>query len=192
MKQLLSNLSPKQKAVLFAAVALVLVVVFYFTVLTEQRNYINQLNNEAELQKQRLRIIEKFVLEHPDSDRYMAELDQKITAADQLLPDQPDIGGFLAQLDQTAAASGVKLNQIKPGQALNKAGYREFPIEIIIRGSYADTMTFLTNLESIPRFNSVKNIATQSRQAILESKLSVVIYSYGAVQNQNSNEPTPQ
>lgn len=192
MKQLLSKLQPKQKIVLFAVVMLVMVVVFYSAVLMEQRNYINQLTSQVELQKQQLRIIEKFVLEHPDSDRYNAELDQKFAVADQMLPDQPDISSFLTQLDQTAVASGVKLIQIKPGQPVNKAGYREIPIEIIVRGSYAETMTFLTKLESISRFNSVKNIATQSRQAMLESKLSLIIYSYGVIQNQNSTEPTPK
>jgi type IV pilus assembly protein PilO len=183
VKQLLTKLQYKQQIALFAFIMLIPAVAFYSLVLTEQRAYIRQLTGQAEIRKQQIDGIEKFVLEHPDADRYQGELDQKLAVADQMLPDRPNMSSFLIQLDQTAAASGVKVAQIKPGQPVNKAGYREIPIEIIIKGTYAQTMIFLTKLESLSRFDSVNNIAMQSQQTMLESKLSIVIYSYGVNRN---------
>ncbi|MPM65915.1 hypothetical protein SDC9_112819 [bioreactor metagenome] len=65
-------------------------------------------------------------------------------------------------------------------------------MEIVVQGSYIRTLSFLDKLESLPRYAMITNISTQSKQNVLETKLTLVIYSFGVVQNQKPAEPAPK
>lgn len=189
MKRNLTTIQPKHKVILFITSTLLVILLFYFLWLVPQTQRIGDLSNQVGFEKQRNGQIESFALAHPNSDEYLLEVDQKVFTVNQLLPNELDVSDFLVQLNQTAITSGVRLVQIKPAQPVNKSGYREIPVEILIRGSYFQTLNFLTKFDNVPRFAMINNISTQSRQNILESKLSVSIYCYGVTQTQNSAGP---
>lgn len=192
MKFAIESLQPRQKIGLCIIGALITFILFYLVVLAPQKNRIAQLQNELQVERARIDTIENFVIAHPNSDKYLNELDQKIFQIDKMMPNQPELSEFLSLLDHTMQSSGVQLAQIKPAIAINKNGYIEIPVDILIKGNYYQTLNFLTQLEDLPRFVTVTNIATQSKQRTLETKISAIIYSYGVTVNQNQNEPAPK
>lgn len=191
MKFAINTLNSKQKIILFAVGIVLTYLLFFLFIWTPQSQRITELRNELQLERSRINVIEAFVIAHPNSDKYIIELDQKIVLVDKMFPNQPEISDLLSLLNQTSQNSGVQLVHVKPTAPINKSGYREIPIDILIKGDYFQTLNFLNKLESLPRLVLVTNISTLSKQKTLETKLSGIIYSYGVTVNQNQNQTQP-
>lgn len=179
----------KYKNYLFLVLIVFILWTFYFIILSPKIQRMSALENELQFEQQQVAMIETFALAHPNSDEYVSEVNRGATLVDQLLPNQPDVSAYLFQLNKVAYDCQVQVSHIKLGTVLNKNGYREIPIEIIIKGPYFQTLKFLDKIENLPRFAMVTNITTQSQQNILESKLTISLYSYGVTANFNAAEP---
>ncbi len=155
------------------------VLLCYNYVLIPQYLRINELTATRNELIQKNTNIQDFAKKNPDTSKYLAEIKRKNVLADALLPNKADIASFLIQLESTAAASGLQMCEIKPGQSISKAGYLEVPVEVIIKGSFGQLLAFLQKLDNVARFNSVSNVSIRSHQGVLDSKLTIVIYSYG-------------
>jgi len=172
-----TNLPAQVKIVLFIVFLLSCVLLFYIGLLRPQQTRIAELSNRVHSEQQKVQVVEKFALAYPNVDRHLAGLENKFIQTSRMLPDYPDIREFLLQVEAAANGSGVKLLQIQPGICVNKEGYWEVPIEIMTRGSFFQTITFLKKIEDCPRFNSVVRLSLQSQTWGLESNFVVVIYS---------------
>jgi len=187
----LKKLEIKHKIILFGAGIAAVIVVFYLYLWLPQTERIAALTAQYQTERQRVQTIEAFANAHPDIGAYETELNNKLAQVDKMLPNNAEISEFIIEAENIAKISGVQLLRIKPAPAVNKNGYREIPLEMVVKGNYFQTLSFLKKLEEITRFNSVLNLATQSKNGDLESKLSVVIYSYGVTQ-QNPAEQVKQ
>lgn len=179
MKFSLASLQEKHKIGLFAASLVVIAWLFYSYVLLPQNLRIAELKVQCQAGGQQVQLIEAYAAAHPDIEHYLNELDGKIGQVSKILPDNNNIRDFLVQAEQAAKESSVRLSQIKPGQAVNKNGYREIPVEIAVKGSYFQILEFANKLENGPRFNTITNISMRAQQGILDNTVSVIIYSYG-------------
>lgn len=183
------KLEDKHKIFLFIVALLGLLSTSYYSVIMPQMEDVARLQNQYESERQRVQILETFALNHPDINKYVKELNAKAEAVDKSLPNDLEVARFLVEIESVSkAAGGVQLAQIKPAQAINKNGYREIPIEILVRGTFTQMLNFLKKLEETQRFHSIANMSIQSQKNILESKITVLIFSYGIVQNAT---PTP-
>lgn len=177
-----ANLSLKYK-VLFAVLltACGIGVYYKYVILVQEAEKLG-LRQRCAMLGQEIRGIEKFAITHPD-DQYQTELDTRKAQVDKLLPNGADISDFLLEAEEAACKSGIKLLLISPGNILPKQGYCEIPVEVIISGDYFHILEFYKRLQT-SRLNTVKNINIATKQGALESKLSLVIFSYG---NHNDN-----
>lgn len=146
-----------------------------------QQARITELKEQLERERQEVQILEAFSLAHPSIDKYIGELKVKHAAVDQMLPAETRLGEFILAAQQAADDAGVELLQIKPMTPLNKAGYREIPVEILVRGGFFASTHFLRKLEEGPRFTLVQNLSVFSRAGELESKLILGVFSFGAM-----------
>ncbi|SDF08836.1 Pilus assembly protein, PilO [Sporolituus thermophilus DSM 23256] len=175
----LDKIGIKHKIILFMVAVIAALWLFGIFIFLPQQARRAELAAQYRLAREKLEQLEAFALAHPDADRYLAELGAKLGEAEKKLPNEPDVGGFLMEVERASRESGVHLLHVQPGLPANKNGYRQIPVEILVRGNYFQTLTFLNKLESAARFNSVVNMTMQSRGGSLESKLSVLIFSYG-------------
>ncbi|WP_425060714.1 hypothetical protein SCACP_14570 [Sporomusa carbonis] len=193
MTALLAKLETKHKLYILGLGVVLLTTLFYILVLSPQRDRIAELKSEYQAESQRVKTIEAFAMNHPDLDQYLNELDNKLAQSDNKLPGQPEVGEFLKDVEQAAKGSGIQLSEIKPSPAANKESYREIPVEINVKGTYLQTLDFIKKLEDSRRFNAVTNVNIQAKQGSLESKLNLIIYSYGvapgAVSNKQQSQP---
>lgn len=90
-----------------------------------------------------------------------------------------------------AAASGVKLTNIKPAAMVDRAGYREMPIEVSVEGNYHATLAFLKKLEDGERFNLPTGFLVQRKQDKLTTRLNMQIFCYGVTPRPAAGAATP-
>lgn len=182
------NPAGRYKILLFIAGIIAIIVVFYYSILVPQRMHIRQLTDALQAERRQVRKIEAFAGAHADIGLYQQETDAKLATVTRLLPDQPEISEFMLAVEQAAKAGGLELQQIKPEQFENKAGYRELPLEVTVQGTYFQTLDFLKRLEGLERFNSIVHMTVKSQSGNLTSKFRIMIYCYGTTQPATSGE----
>lgn len=186
----LKKLFVRHKILLGIAGILTVIVVFYYSILIPQQAKISQITAVLQSERRLVGVIEAFAGAHPDIGQYEQELNAALATVNQLLPDQPKISEFIVAVEQAARASGLELQQIKPLQPVQKAGYREIPLELTVQGTYFPTLNFLKKLEGLERFNSVVSMTVRAQPDHLTSDLRIMIYCYGEPQQTAIAEQT--
>lgn len=166
----------KHKAVLVLIVILLAVWAVTSSVFLPQREELAALGEQHRMEQHQVQIIKAYAINHPDIDTHLAELDNRWALISKALPDNPGISEFLIELEAAANQSGVALVQVKPTQPVNKEGYQETQLEVLIRGSFFQVLNFVKQMEEGSRFSVITNITVHSQQGVLESKLAVQIY----------------
>lgn len=176
-----------KKQLLIVALVVTLTSYFFYTsLIVPQRQQLIELEVQQNSEVQKLKQIDDFVQEHPNQEDYLAELDGRIVQLNALLPSNPDVGDFVIELQQAAYSSQVEVFHISPKTYLNKNGYYEIPIEVGVRGHFFNIVEFIKRSESLARFISTATVNIQVKQGLLECKIPMVIYTFGALPEQGS------
>ena len=192
MEKITAKLETRHKIFFFVLGLAIVVMVFYTYVYQSQQQCLAQLNTDLQMTKQKVQVLEGFLVQHPDLKQYEKELQDKTDLVNSKLPADKDISSFIMQIEDSAKKTNVKLNRVKPIGEENKENYRGIKGELDITGDYFQTLEFLKKLEQLQRFNTVTDMSVQAKDEILNSKLSLLVYSYGvtpteANKTQNNN-----
>lgn len=171
------KLEIKQKLILLGVVSLLAVGLTTLLLILPQLERLEQARAQYQQELRQVQVVEAFVRTHPDTDRYLAELDQKAAALSRGLPENVALGDYLAQLETVANISGVKLVQVKPSPPADKGGYQEIQLAVTVKGGFFQLLNFVKVLDGGPRFCAITKVSVQSQQGGLESQLAVNIYS---------------
>ena len=147
--------------------------------LVPQEAKISELNRQLQAERQKITVVENFILAYPDADKRLFELQQSLARVEKALPGSLDVSVFMSQLERDAVASGVRLVNIKPSVMVDRSGYREMPIEVSIEGTYFATLAFLKKLEDGERFSLPTAFLIQRKQDKLLTRLNLQIFCYG-------------
>lgn len=153
--------------------------IIYIFLLLPQWDEINQLTAQCITKRHQIKVVEDFLLAHPNPEQHAVELDKKLLFVNTMLPDNPEISSFLIEVEQLSKKSGVQLNYVKPTKFTNKETYREYEIELLINGTFMQSMSFFNSFENNSRFTNVSTITMLAGKKDLESKLTAEIYNYG-------------
>ena len=192
MEKITAKLETRHKIFFFVLGLAIVVMVFYTYVYQSQQQCLAQLNTDLQMTKQKVQVLEGFLAQHPDLKQYEKELQDKTDLVNSKLPADKDISSFIMQVEDSAKKTNVKLNRVKPIGEENKENYRGIKVELDITGDYFQTLEFLKKLEQLQRCNTVTDMSVQAKDEILNSKLSLLVYSYGvtptkANKTQNNN-----
>jgi len=88
----------------------------------------------------------------------MERVSQTFRLALDYLPKELDIEDLLKKIYSEARAAGVQLTDFKPKDSVSKDFYDELPMEIQLKGSYAQLVTFLGNISKIPRIINIRDV----------------------------------
>ena len=192
MEKITAKLETRHKIFFFVLGLAIVVMVFYTYVYQSQQQCLAQLNTDLQMTKQKVQVLEGFLAQHPDLKQYEKELQDKTDLVNSKLPADKDISSFIMQIEDSAKKTNVKLNRVKPIGEENKENYRDIKVELDITGDYFQTLEFLKKLEQLQRFNTVTDMSVQAKDEILNSKLSLLVYSYGVTptevnKTQNNN-----
>lgn len=161
---------------------------FYILILIPQQNEIAELKNLKQVNDNKIELVEKFVVNHPDISEYDHEIQVNLDNVNKKIPDKHDISNFLAQIKQISQVTNVELLHVKPRSPVSKDNYTCMLIDVEVKGNYFQTINFLKKLKEVERFNSVNKMLMQSSNEFLKTKLELSIYSYGKSTEDNQDQ----
>ena len=147
------------KALAWSAVALVMVVVGWFFLLspaheeldaqrarepalkTDYRSKLGQAVNLAELRKQKLQV-----------EEYVTQLEKQ-------LPGKAEMDALLSDINQAGLGRGLQFELFRPGSVVVKDYYAELPIAIKVSGRYHDIGAFAGDIANLSRIVTLHNLA---------------------------------
>lgn len=179
VRALFKEVKPQYLVVLYLVLVLALGLFVSSLVLYPQQARIADLSQKLQQERQKLAFVEKFILTYPDGEKRLTELQQSLLKVEKALPGTLGVSDFMAQLQRDAQASGVRLINLKPSVLVDRAGYREMPIEVSVEGGYFQTMAFLKKLEDGERFSLPMSFLIQKKQEKLATRLNLQIFCYG-------------
>ena len=146
------------KILTWAAVAVAMVVLGWFTVLSaahdeleaerakepvlkaDYRGKLGQAVNLAELRKQKLQV-----------EEYVTQLEKQ-------LPGKAEMDALLSDINQAGLGRGLQFELFRPGQVAVKDYYAELPIAIKISGRYHDMGAFAADIANLSRIVTLHNV----------------------------------
>ena len=152
------------KALTWSAVALVVVVLGWFFVLsgehdqldaeqnkeptlkTDYRNKLSQAVNLGELRKQKLQV-----------EEYVTQLEKQ-------LPGKAEMDALLSDINQAGLGRGLQFELFRPGQVAIKDYYAELPIAIRVSGRYHDIGSFAADIANLSRIVTLHNMTIASNK----------------------------
>ncbi|MBP2631113.1 MAG: Pilus assembly protein PilO [Firmicutes bacterium] len=161
---------------------------FYILILIPQQNEIAELKNLKQVNDNKIELVEKFAVSHPDINEYDHEIQVNLDNVNKKIPDKYDISNFLAQIKQISQVTNVELLHVKPRSPVSKDNYTCMLVDVEVKGDYFQTINFLKKLKEVERFNSVNKMLMQSSNEFLKTKLEINIYSYGKSTEDNQDQ----
>jgi type IV pilus assembly protein PilO len=188
---LVKGIAPRYLVALYLVLVLALGVLGSSLLLYPQEARINAIASQVQAERQKVVVVENFVLAHPDADKRLLDLQQSLVKVEKALPGSLDVSVFMSQLERDAIATGVRLVQIRPSALADRAGYREMPIEVSVEGTYYATLAFLKKLEDGERFSLPTAFLIQRKQDKLLTRLNLQIFCYGVTPRPTAVTPSP-
>lgn len=164
------------------AIAILLLVGFYFVFLYEMQDQIARL--EQAIGRIKLEIInqEKILAEGPRLRTRIEELRKRLQTMVASLPEKQDIEQLLKKITDLLSESNLVAKRFVPGQEKinEELYYATIPIQLNVRGDYQKQGAFLASLNTLPRIVNVPTIrlvkagGLSAREIDLARKLDVI------------------
>ncbi len=156
----LSNLRQRDWAFISIGVTILIGVAWYFLLFQPTEERIVELNDEIsrlELEIQRGEAARRNL---PELRLAVAQLEEDRLDFLSQLPRESEVAQLLGQIRQIATESEITFNSINRGRQSNDIqGARSLGFNISTTGTYAETLTFLRELETLQRFTKIEQVA---------------------------------
>ncbi len=157
----LDSLSRPTQMLLFLALVVLLVAVFYFFYMRgalEEREALTREVTQLEISVAQGTAIasqlEQFKKE-------LAQLEERLNVLRSILPAAKETPSVLKSVQQMAAASNLKIMRFRPQPAIPRAFYSDWPIQLEVQGCYDGLGSFFEKIGQSTRLINVENIAVK-------------------------------
>lgn len=189
---MIKNIQAKNKLMAkIAPLLLALVVIFTYTRLfiTPTIKNLRELRPKVTGLRQNIKSAEENIKNIEAVQRRLNDLKKRIGSYENRLPQKKEIPSLLQYLSEIAAESGVKITSIEPVKEIAPAGskdYTEIPIALSAKCGYHQLGTFISKLESSPRFMKVSNIKISRNQGdVYHHNVDLKISTFIILENEN-------
>jgi type IV pilus assembly protein PilO len=182
IEEVFSRVTKLQRTLIIAAVAVLLLVAFYFLVIADMRSQIDALEQQIGKIKIEITNQESVLREGPKLKQRIEDLREELQQRVALLPEKQDIEVLLKKITDLLSESRVVATKFVPGkeEVNQELYYAKIPIQLSITGDYQKLLNFLASLNKLPRIVNVpvikltKSAATGGREGEVAKKLEVV------------------
>ena len=140
--------------IITAVVAVVLIVAWYFLLLSPTRTKISDLNGQIEAQQTALTTSQQEVARLETYKKTAPQSRAEIVRLGKMLPQSEGIPSLIIELTRTADASGVALSSITRGATQAGVPFGLQSVSLQVTGQYFDVEDFLYRLESYVAFRN--------------------------------------
>ncbi len=141
---------------------LIIVIGFYFLLLSPLLGTLNDRANEREDKQAQLEQLQQQVNELEEVRRNSPEIERQLLELSKRVPTQPQIPTFVVQIEEIAGASGVTQLVVEPGDGAPPAGggdYQVLPVTMQFNGTYDEMQDFLLRTRNLARLVTVTDVS---------------------------------
>jgi type IV pilus assembly protein PilO len=152
------------KLATFAVMAIMVVAVAWFWVLTgEQDNLDTERNKEPQLKADyRSKLGQAINLGELRKQRLLVE--EYVNQLEKQLPGKAEMDALLSDINQAGLGRGLQFELFRPGQVQVKDYYAELPIALKVSGRYHDIGSFAADIASLSRIVTLHNLSVTTNK----------------------------
>jgi type IV pilus assembly protein PilO len=154
--------------IITAVVAVVLIVAWYFLLLSPTRTTLSDLDSQVQSQQVALATGKQEVARLEAYKKTAPQSRAEIVRLGKMLPESEGIPSLIIELTRTSDASGVDLNSITRGATVTGTPYGLQSVTLQVTGRFFDVEDFLYRLESYVAF---RNASFRVTGRLLEVKM---------------------
>lgn len=161
MNQLLDNIleRPKFQKIAILAVTIILIAALYYSfVYSPRSDEIAKLTDSVEIARNEKTLKQAKAANLPRLQRDLKELDMQLQKAVAELPNQKQIASLLANISAQAQEAGLNMTLFRPRAETFQEFYAEVPVDITVRGSFHNTVSFFDAVGRLDRLVNIDNI----------------------------------
>lgn len=99
----------------------------------------------------------------PAAEREVRTLEAALRETEAVIPEEKDPQDVLRNLHEMASESQLGIASFKPREAVTRAQYTEWPIELGVEGDYHDLGRFFDRIAAMPRLMSISDLQIRTR-----------------------------
>ena len=165
----LENLEPSRKIAIAIGVPLLVLLAYYFLIVSPRTVRTAQLATHIEEMEQE-RDKKKFEAEQmPERQKEVDALDKQLKFALTRLPDEKEIPELLSSISNLGRDSGLEILVFRQLPEGYQEFYAEVPVDMQVRGNYHQVAQFLDRVGKLDRIVNVSNIALKAPKNVDES-----------------------
>ena len=165
----LENLEPSRKIAIAVGVPLLVLLAYYFLIVSPRTMRTAQLSSHIEEMEQE-RDKKKFEAEQmPERQKEVDALDKQLKFALTRLPDEKEIPELLSSISNLGRDSGLEILVFRQMPEAYQEFYAEVPVDMQVRGNYHQVAQFLDRVGKLDRIVNVSNIALKAPKNVDES-----------------------
>ena len=165
----LENLEPSRKIAIAVGVPLLVLLGYYFLIVSPRTTRTAQLATHIEEMEQE-RDQKKFEAERmPERQKEVQALDKQLKFALTRLPDEKEIPELLSSISNLGRDSGLEILVFRQLPEGYQEFYAEVPVEMSVRGNYHQVAQFLDRVGKLDRIVNVSNIVLKAPKNVDET-----------------------
>lgn len=146
------------KALTWLGVALVMVVLGWFVVLTGADDELEAERSKEPALKQDYRQKLAQAINLPELRKQKVQVEEYVTQLEKQLPGKAEMDALLSDINQAGLGRGLQFELFRPGQVVVKDYYAELPIAIRVSGRYHDIGAFAADVANLSRIVTLHDL----------------------------------
>ena len=146
------------KAAVFVAVAVAVVVVGWFALLSSALDDLQAERDREPGLKQQFESKLAQAVNLGELRKQKLQVQEYVTQLEKQLPGKAEMDALLSDINQAGLGRGLVFDLFKPGQVEVKDYYAELPIEIRVSGRYHDVGSFAADVANLSRIVTLRNL----------------------------------
>ncbi len=147
-----------QKVVALIVIIIVIVAGYFFLGWQPLQQNIESQQAQVEQQRVLLKKNQKLAEDLPRKRAEFAQLEKQLKVALNMLPKKSQIPDLLESVTWAGKDSGLEFSEFKPKGESPKQIYAEVPVDISVKATYRQLLTFLKRVGEMPRIVAIKNL----------------------------------
>ncbi len=165
----LENLPKSTQIVVFTVLVICLAILFYMYFMKDLIQEGNTI--QAEIDKLSRSVAQGTAIENRYNQfkQELAQLEQRLTVLQSILPAQKETPTVLRSVQQMAASSNLKILKFTPQPVVPRAFYSDWPIQMEVEGNYNGLGSFFEKVSHATRIIDVGTISIKGNDKAAES-----------------------
>ena len=148
-----------QKVVAVIVIVIVIIAGYFFLAWQPLQQDIESQQAQVEQQRIILKKNQKLAKDLPEKRAEFAKLKKQLKVALNMLPKKSQIPDLLESVTWAGKDSSLEFTRFIPKTESVKQIYAEVPVDISVKGTYRQLLTFLKRVGEMPRIVAIKNLS---------------------------------